>query len=306
MNDLRTIQDVATEILTDTPDKFYIFGGSEYGLKSKYIEIMKSHYGGRVREMPTVDSVFGLMSHKQLIPLLPSLYIVRYDLDFVKAVDGTTHKYIESLNIIGTIVCIYDSPSHLSKLNKHLPQYTVIIDEVSPKVRHKYLCTDYSGLSPRCVDMIVNCSSSYYQNDTLCRALSYLSEHTLDSMSNTDILNTFGYTQNDAETQFKNNIINRNYRKLLISLSSLPDLELVYYWIFQSLMNIEKMLHTEYRSNYTHKRSKPPWTLEDVYNMFTDTYNHFINHRKYADSTEYDIIFLISLLQYKNIPLIRE
>ena len=40
-----SIQDVGTEILNNNPGKFYIFGGTEYGIKCKYFDIIMTHYG---------------------------------------------------------------------------------------------------------------------------------------------------------------------------------------------------------------------------------------------------------------------
>ena len=37
-----TIQDLGTSILNDNPNKFYIFGGNEYGIKERYLSILKS------------------------------------------------------------------------------------------------------------------------------------------------------------------------------------------------------------------------------------------------------------------------
>ena len=45
---MRNIQDVGTEILQNTPKKFYIFVGEEYGIKMKYIEILSKHFGCRI------------------------------------------------------------------------------------------------------------------------------------------------------------------------------------------------------------------------------------------------------------------
>ena len=38
-----SIQEVGLSILGDSPKKFYILGGSEYGIKDKYIEILVSN-----------------------------------------------------------------------------------------------------------------------------------------------------------------------------------------------------------------------------------------------------------------------
>ena len=109
-----TIQEVGTEILGNTPKKFYIFGGTEYGIKCKYIDIMKEHYG-KFKECQSVNEIIKLMSTRHFIPLEPTLYIIRYDEEFLSSLSDDTEKQIDKLNIVGTVVCIYELDKHVVK-----------------------------------------------------------------------------------------------------------------------------------------------------------------------------------------------
>ena len=73
---MATIQEVGREILSGQPSKFYVFCGSEYGLKEAYIDKLKAVYPS-YKEADTVASVLAQMEGVHLIPLQPTLYIIR-------------------------------------------------------------------------------------------------------------------------------------------------------------------------------------------------------------------------------------
>ena len=75
-----TIQEAGSQILKGNPGKFYVFVGTEYGIKEKYLLHLVKHYGN-VKEVESVKAVMDLMTKKHLIPLEPAVYIIRYDED---------------------------------------------------------------------------------------------------------------------------------------------------------------------------------------------------------------------------------
>ena len=77
-----SIQEVGTEILTHNPRKLYIMVGQEYGIKTKYIDILAEHYG-RKEECLSMSSIIDIMNTKHIIPLQPAVYVVRYDDSFI-------------------------------------------------------------------------------------------------------------------------------------------------------------------------------------------------------------------------------
>ena len=84
-----TIQEVGQEVLTGTPKKFYAFVGSEYGVKEKYIELLSNHYGRKV-ESESVQDILNIMKTRHIIPLQPTLYVVRYDESFISTLSNST------------------------------------------------------------------------------------------------------------------------------------------------------------------------------------------------------------------------
>ena len=77
-----TIQELGLSIMGDSPKNFYVLGGSEFGIKEKYIDILESKIGKRIEHSNTLELISS-MEKKQLIPVPPSVYVIRYDKVFL-------------------------------------------------------------------------------------------------------------------------------------------------------------------------------------------------------------------------------
>ena len=108
---MRNIQDVGSEILNNKPNNIYIFTGNEYGIKYMYIKHLIEYYGG-YKEIFSMNEFISFMSTKHIIPLKPTLYILRYDEEFLSSLSNSTEKLIDNVNIIGTVVLLYESEKH--------------------------------------------------------------------------------------------------------------------------------------------------------------------------------------------------
>ena len=106
-----SIQDVGLSVFSDTPKNFYIFGGAEYGIKDKYIDILVSKVGAKI-EYDSVTDVIGLMSKNHIIPLQPQVYVVRYDKNFLSWLNKDNATRLMSLKIVGTLVLIYEDTKY--------------------------------------------------------------------------------------------------------------------------------------------------------------------------------------------------
>ena len=222
---MRTIQDVGIEIFSNNPANFYIFLGSEYGIKSKYIEKLKEVYQGRYFSYDSVKSVLDMMRSKHLIPLQPSLYVVRYDESFVSSVNANTEKFIQSTKISGTIICIYENSKHAQKLSKYLDNFCVTIDKVSDKFIAKYLKVDFPKASDRLINLSVLCGSDYFQSRNVCGALCNEDIEKLSKLPDSDIVRIFGYENLSTESMLKVGIASRNFGYCLQVLNNYNDID---------------------------------------------------------------------------------
>ena len=101
------------------------------------------------------------MQKKHIIPIQPKLYVIRYDDNFISSLDAQSEYTIKNLNIIGTVVCIYEDDKHQSKLDKYLSNYTVQIPSVDIRFMTKYLHDDFPKLSDNVIDIVCNITSNY-------------------------------------------------------------------------------------------------------------------------------------------------
>lgn len=296
---MRSIQDVGVEILEDNPSNFYIFCGNEYGIKLKYIEHLSDYYDGRCESFDSVDDVLNIMRTKHIIPLLPTLYIVRYDSEFVSKLSKKTLKYIQSLNIIGTIVLVYQETSDTKKLEKYLDEYCVMISSVSSKFMYKYLKSDFPDLSDALIHIVLDTSNEYMDAYLKCYALNSC-EEPISIVDRYDILDAFGYSHISDVDMLKSSIIQRNFKKCMKCIRTI-DSNKVYYTILNSMVEMENIMSNPfYKSNL--RKYKKLWTFQDVYNMYQITYYFLKQSRSSYFDIESNIIFVLGLMMFQRIP----
>lgn len=297
---MRTIQEVGTEILTKDPQKLYVMVGPEYGIKMKYVKLLKEFYG-ELKEVPTVKEVLNMMSKKHLVPIKPCVYIVRYDESFVQSLNEAVRKRIQQLNILGTLVCIYDNAKHAAKLDKFLPEYTVSVDTVNSKYLEKYLHQDFPGIADRFVNIAIECSSDYGQAQSMCRAMKCINPADLYKLSDSAIGELFGHHSTSTESQLRKGIAARNFKYLVSVIDGLEDMSNVYYVILQTMIDLDKLKDSKYGQSDIRDYAKN-WTREDIYHMFTHTYAELKKSRTYSMDISLSVIYLFSLLQFTKVP----
>ena len=299
---LRAIQDVGKEILSGNPCNFYVFLGEEYGVKEMYIKELKYRYGGDYVNYNTVSSILSIMRKKNLIPLQPKLYIVRYDDTFLSELSNDIAEYIKSTNILGTIVCIYEDTKSAKKLDKYLPDFCVNISKVSGSIVHKYLRTDFPNVPDNLLDTCVKYTDNYSQAKNMCRMISY----DIDSISSLDereIANMFGSVKLSDEKALKYYVASRNSAGVLGILDTYSDTyDSILYNMLSVMLEMEK-LHVNSRASSDFKLHVKKWPLKDIYYFFNAVYSTLERSRgaKYTDEKS-SIIYLASLLAFSEIP----
>lgn len=299
---MRSIQDVGTEILSRNPKSFYIFCGNEYGIKCKYLQMLKDFYNGFV-EAESVSDVLNIMRTKHIFPLLPTLYIVRYDENFIQSISEKTSSEIHNTKIAGTIVCLYEQPKHCTKVDKYLGDYAVSMDTVSPQFIKKYLHSDFPNLPDMLIDIAISSSANYNQAQNICRSMQSVSAEDLCKLTSDEIAKLFGYVKVSEESQIKIGVASRNFVYLNDVISNYDkDVDSVLYAILSTMLELDKLLDNS-RVQSLLKDYVNRWTREDIYYMFMHTYNEL---QRLRSSTIYDpksiLIYLIGLLQYGRIP----
>lgn len=297
-----TIQDVGMQILSDNPGKFYIFGGTEYGVKEKYISILKDKHGKQV-EATSVKDVIDMLSKKHIIPLEPAVYVIRYDETFVSEVSELLASKIKKLKFTGTVVCLYENIKHINKIDKHLPDVTVSIDAVSPQFIAKYLRSDFPNLADRFINIAVQHGDNYNQSRNMCRCMNSVSEESLNGMSDDHIAAFFGCSDVSTEAHIRVGVASKQFKYLIDTIESYDDDgDRILYAILQTMIELDKILDNG-RVDSDIKQYAKYWTREDVYHMFMNTYEELKKRRSSTTcDIQYSLIYLFGLLKFKPIP----
>lgn len=297
-----TIQELGLSIMSDCPKQFYIIGGSEYGVKDKYIDKLTNLYGNR-EEYPSVSSLIDVLSVKHLIPLPSSLYVVRYDEEFVSTASHELAHKIKSLKFKGSILCLYQESKHITKLDKIFPECTAVVEPVNIKFIVKYLHEDFPRLDDRSIKIGAECASSYGHARKICYSMSQADPEILARMSEHDIRKLFACESSSQEADIQKAIASRNFNaacKLLSSYEGNPDT--IMYTILQTMIELEKVLTSKYATSNVRDYAKF-WKLEDVYHMFMNAYDELSKLRSNTSTNiESSLIYLFGLLTFKNIP----
>jgi len=295
-----SIQEIGLSILGDNPKNFYILGGTEYGIKDKYIEILISKIGAKI-EYATVMEVVDLMSKHHIIPLQPQVYIVRYDKGFGSSVTKELAARILALNIIGTLVLVYEDEKDLNKLDKVFPDNTASIDSIDVKHMVKYLKSDFPDLDEQTIGYAANHSVNYYQAKNICRCLNCIKGNVI--LSERQIVSLF-----DIKTTYSNNdvqvaIASRNFNAFVYIAEHYDgDPQNILYQILRVMIELDKIQNSKY-SNSPLKDYSKNWTKPDIYWMFQHTYEAIKSLRSGYTVEILDLLtYLGSLMVFKTIP----
>lgn len=297
-----SIQELGLSIMSDSPKQLYVVGGSEYGIKDKYIDTLTKHYGKK-EEYPNVSSLIDFLSVKHLVPVRPALYVIRYDETFVAAVSPALAQKIRSLKFNGSIFCIYEDPKHITKLDKYLTDCTCVVETVNPKFVERYLHSDFPHLDDRSIRIATQCASSYGHARTICKSMIHANPELLARMTEGQLKKLFGCEDVTGEVDIQLAIASRNFNTACRLLDKYEgNLDNLIYTILQTMIEMEKILTSKYSDSFLKEYAKA-WKLEDVYYMFMNAYNEL---DKLRSNTSTDIrsslIYLFALFTFKDIP----
>lgn len=304
---MRKLLDVGMEILGKNPSKMYVFLGTEYGIKMKYISIISSCFENRCTEYDSFSSLETFLSTKHIVPVKPSLFIVRYDEKFASSLDESVSKRIDKLRIPGCIVLIYQNSKYESKIDKYLGKYTVEISSVSPDVIKKYLSNEFPSVPISILNTIASNCSDYGQSRNICSCLSKLDKSELDMVDSSTVLDIFGRSKTSTETQMKFGIASRNFNYLISALDNYgSEVDKLMYTLLSTLLELEKIKCSRYSDSPLREYAEF-WSLADIYNMFCHTYEELRKTRSYSNADYKDhLIYLFGLLQYSSIPSLED
>jgi hypothetical protein len=272
-------RDFGTQIAVDkTPGKFYIIAGDEYGIKYRYLRMIADIYGNKPIECDSVDYALSLMQRQHLIPLEPTLYIIRYDDAFIKSIKNYSADDIRSIDIIGTIAVVYGSDADSDKCEKYLPEYTVRFNPVSIDYVKKYLMQDFEKMTLGKSEIAVSVCKEYYGARMAAFSLTNLDDSVSAQFDAVAIKDSISADTPCNITRFKTGIAARDFNYCVRQISRMDDLSSVLYAILSTMLDIEKAIELPKSKSWCAKYVKN-WNKYDVVIMFNNAYNVLLESR---------------------------
>lgn len=303
---MRTIQDVGLEIFNHSPAKFYAFLGPEYGIKCRYLDMIAETYKGSVVEADSVQSVISMMKTKHIVPLQPSLYIVRYDETYLSSLDNASFMKLKDIKMIGTLVMIYQTEKQCSKVEKYLSDISVYVGNVDTKFVEKYLKQDFPNLDSRLVKLAAYCGTDYGHAKNIGGCMNSVPSNEFMSYQDSDICKLFGKVDEVDDKVLQIHIAARDVNFLMSNISKfLENTDNTIYTLMSTMVEFDKIWGNKY-SDSPIKKYQKVWSREDVYYMFMHGYHQLRLRRSISVNDENQLITLFSLLSFSPVPSIEE
>lgn len=299
-----SIQQLGLEILNHTPRKFYVFGGSEYGIKARYIDELAKYYGQKI-ECNTVSEIIATSKIKQIIPLGPALYVVRYDEEFGSNISADLAKQINNLNISGTVVCLYET-KYFSKIEKHLPDVSAFIEPIKSNMIIKYLKSEFPNCSTHLLTLAAKICRNYGHARNICIGMSACNPSIIDDMKDEEICNLFGYVEDSGNKEMQVAIASRKFTNVNKCISKYTEsFDSVIYDFLSVAVELDKIFDKKHvESNLSQYANL--WKRQDIYNLFMQAYNQLSLIRSFSVEPQSCLTYLAGLLQFNNIPSVGE
>lgn len=295
-----TIQELGLSIMSDSPKNFYILGGTEFGIKEKYIDILASKIGTKIEHSNLLE-LLPSMEKKQMIPVPPSLYVIRYDKTFLSKLNTELVQRIHKCKINGCIVLLYESDSDINKCDKFFPDNTSTIMHIDSKFIIKYLKSDFPELKSEYYTIAANVASDYYQAKNICRCLYSIQDRYM--LTESQIKYIFGLDTSYSDNDVMLAVANRDFGSLVyISEHYDGEIQNILYTMLRTMVELDKCLDNKYSDSIVKKAAKL-WTRYDVYFFFNHVYNAVKQLRLgYSNDPSLYIVYLAALLRFKQIP----
>ena len=299
-----SIQQLGLEILNHKPRKFYVLGGSEYGIKARYIDELAKYYKQKI-ECNTVSEIIASSKVKQLIPLGPALYVVRYDEEFGSNISADLAKQILNLKIDGTVVCLYET-KYFSKIEKYLPDNSSFIEPINQNMIVKYLKSEFPNCSTHLVTIAANICRNYGHARNICIGMSACNPAIIDDMSDEEICKLFGYVEDSGNKEMQIAIASRKFANGNKCISKYTEsYDAVIYDFLSVAVELDKLFDKKrVESNLSEYANL--WKRQDIYNLFMQAYNQLSLIRSLSVEPQNCLTYLAGLLQFNNIPSVEE
>lgn len=292
---MRELLDTVKTILSDTPDRLYILTGGEYGCKRSYLNSLARTYGGNIKEIESIGRLIRSLSKPTLIPSPKTLYISRYDKEFLSSLNADVSKELTELNIPGTLVCLYETDKDESKLDKFLPDYVTRINPMSQEVLKKHLKNEFEDVSEIYHDFILEITSDYYEATLICQSLRILTyTNVINSLTKSDLYSIFIGPTHATDSLFKTAVAARDVNTCMRVVERYEgQKDSLIYCYLSSLLEVYKCLTSKWNVDSYAQMFVKLWDRESVLRAYSNAYTQL---KKLRDNSTYSIDVALNYL----------
>lgn len=292
-----TLQQLVQDIQSKQLRKFYVFTGTEYGIKTEYVNLLKSCFTS-AKEVDTAASVISASKQRSLFKVDPKLFIVRYDTQFLSDLNAGYARTVLNAHINGTLLLIYEDDKAETKCDKFFPDNVVHIPLISKNKIAEHLQKLYSTLPTHVLKDVAIIADNYGEALSICKNLSYLEPEKTAALTQKDIQFLAG-KEDEASADIKLVIASKNYKLLFTMLSKLDPVQLLQS-VLSTMIDLERAKTTSYKGDYASVINK--WKLEDIYNLFMITFDMLNHTRLDYNNVDDAASTIIELLGWQHIP----
>lgn len=293
-----TALDFMTDLKNNKIRSMYILCGEEYGIKMEYLDMLKTKFDSIV-ETDSVCQTISTFKHKSLFNISKTLYISRYDSEFLSKLNQDYANELQNLQFKGTVVLLYESDSDRQKCDKYLPKYTLQIPNIAPDMIAKHLKKSYD-LPSNVIGYVAKIASNYSEAKSIANNLTKLDPSRLHSLSYDDLIFLSGKSYNFSGANVKVMIAAKQFLNLTHVLDQMDDPTQMIHTIMSTMLDLERAKTSTFKGDYP--KYLKLWTVEDIYNMFMISYDMLVKTRQYYNDTYNASLLLIELLSWQHIP----
>ena len=297
-----SINEGAAQILSDSPGRIYFLTGADYGIKQHYINRLSSLYNDNLIELGSMQEFLLIMSHRSILPKPATLYVVRYDAQFISDLDEKLADKVKSFKFKGTLIGLYEKQDAEKKLDKFFPDCTVRINPLPDDLKVKHLSKEFSDLSDRLIRICVENSDSYARSMRMCEALNLAPIHFIDSVSKSEIKNMFGCSSGYDSELMKKSVANRDCATMYLLADShdQSDYSSMFYDMLNALSEIAKSIEAGKPSGWVTSNMLNVWNWDQVIAMFDIVYEQLkLIRSDQSYSQVVSIYYCIGMLAYR-------
>ena len=157
---MRKLEDLKRDILANKIENFYVFYGSDFGIRKHYIEQIKKSFNGKAKYMEACDKIQVSSKSTSLFDTGKQLYLVYNDVDFANSKSNVIDDFISKITD-DTVILIYEEALDGSNLFKDFEQYITNFPEVQSNIGKEFVNSEVTLLEADAEELAFNCKNNY-------------------------------------------------------------------------------------------------------------------------------------------------